>query len=200
MKLRSEILNKRLKNIAEIYSGHLIPRKVNDDPNGNVRYIQMKDIDVECNVDVSKLSRVFIKKSIDGKCLLKNDILFKAKSNSNFACVIKKNFDNLIASAHFFTIRIKSNIIVPEYLAWFINQKNTQRFLKINSSGSTISVVTKKQLGELKVSIPSINNQEKIIKLDNLRKKEKELETKISELRRKIYNQKISNILRDIDK
>lgn len=186
----------KLINIAEISSGYNFPKKVEENTNGNCRYIQLKDVGSNCGLNTDNLVRIKINHIKDNAFIKKNDILFKAKSNNNIACVVPDEFDNLVASAHFFVLRMKRTDLLPEYIAWYMNQMPAQKYFEIHSGGSTISVITKKTLGALFVKILPIDQQEKITHIAKLRQKELELKNKINALDNKWFNQRILKLIK----
>jgi restriction endonuclease S subunit len=191
-----KMMKVKIKNIAEISSGYNFSKKVENDNFGNCRYIQLRDVDDSCTLDIDNLMKVNIKNIKQDSYIRKNDILFKSKSNNNIACVISEDFDKLVASAHYFIIRAKRDIVLPEYLAWYINQKPAQRYFELHSAGSTVSVVTKKILSALNVTILPIEKQKLVVELAKLRKKERGFEERITELKAKLFKQKILTLIK----
>lgn len=189
-------MHKKLKEIADIFSGYNLHRKVENDPSGNCRLIQMKDVDKNCGIHVNNLPTICVPNIKNLSYIRKDDILFKSKSNNNIACIMPGQHENLIASAHFLIIRVKDTSVLPAYLAWFINQKPAQRYFELFSGGSTVSVVTKKILGDLEINILPVNKQIHLLKLEKLRKKEIQLETKIADLKEKLYNERINKLIK----
>lgn len=86
---------------------------------------------------------------------------------------------NTTTNTHFFIIRVKSDKILPEYLAWYINQKPAQTYFLKHSPGTVIPVITSKNLGNLDVSIPTLYIQKKIIEIHKLSIREAYLTKKI---------------------
>ena len=66
--------------------------------------------------------------------------------------------------------------VIPECLAWFINQSPAQGYLhNLARRGTHMPVVPKSAFENLQVNIPDIKTQEKIVKLNSLAKTEKAL-------------------------
>jgi len=174
--------NIRLLDLAEIFTGLSYQKKEISLKSNGINFIQAKDI---VNNQLFKNTIFKIEKiSIDKRfILIDNDILFSAKGNRNFAFLYKNAYGESTASSTFFIIRITNNSVLPEYLSWYLNQKSAQDYFKSQSTGTFIPSINKMQLGELTIPIPAIEIQSKIIKVDTLRKKEKELLNMISSKR-----------------
>jgi len=113
----------------------------------------------------------------------KNDVLLIAKGANNHAIHVQQQLQDTIAVSNFLVIRIKSPKLLPEYLAWYINQKEAQVYFKSKASGSYIPAVTKKMLLDLDVPLPDIQTQTQTITLQKLLDKEWQLINKIYNLR-----------------
>lgn len=174
--------NIRLSDLAEIFTGLNYQKKEISLKSKGINFIQAKDI---VNNQLFKNTIFKIEKiSIDKRFILcNNDILFSAKGNRNFAFLYKNVYGESTASSTFFIIRITDNSVIPEYLSWYLNQKPAQDYFKSQSTGTFIPSINKMQLGELAISIPTLEIQSKIMKIDSLREKEKELLNTISSKR-----------------
>ena len=64
------------------------------------------------------------------------------------------------------------------------------------SAGSTVSVVTKKILGDLKVKVLPIEQQKVLVELSKLKKKEQVLEARKTELYNKLYNHRVLSLIK----
>ncbi|MDQ3021035.1 MAG: restriction endonuclease subunit S [Bacteroidota bacterium] len=127
------------------------------------------------------------------------DVLFSAKSSKNFATWYESKNGLVVASSTFLVIRININFkekVLHEYLTWFLNHPNTQAWLKKKAIGTSILSISKAALQQLKISLPGINVQHSIIKIDQLRNKENNLNKQIQALREQQIQQQIINTLK----
>ncbi len=86
------------------------------------------------------------------KHLLKSgDVLFAAKGTKNFAAVFGENHPPSVASTTFFVLTIRNPDVLPEYLAWVLNNQATQSFLKRNAIGSSMVSISKEVLSDLQI-------------------------------------------------
>ncbi len=134
---------------------------------------------------------------VSEKHLLKDgDVLFAAKGNKNFAAVFENHNEPSVASTSFFVIRPSDNKVLPQYLAWFLNNDTTQVILKGQAIGSSIPSISKVVLENMEITLPSIEIQKTIMQITKLRNKEKSLKLKIETLREKQIQQKIINVIK----
>lgn len=176
-----------LKDIAEITSGRLFRLAIKPVSDGKYCVIQIKDTSNNI-IDWAKLSRVDIDGVREDLVLRNGDILFRSRGDKNTAVVVKDCPGNCVAASQLFIIRLKEQAFLPDYLAWYMNQKPAQRYFDQNARGSYIRLIIKQVLGLLKVSVLPLEVQEKIIKVHQLNLKEKQLVAKIQEKREQLID------------
>lgn len=174
----------KIKDIVDNQIGYQFRGKVEHTSNGTHRVIQIKDFDDEYRLNVSTLFQITPERDIERYIVKKGDVLFLSRGQRNFAYAIMSELEKTIAAGHFFILKIKSNNILPDYLAWYINQVPAQKYLKnMARRGSHMPIVGKSDFGQMKIDIPELRTQEPIIKLSQLQEKESLLLDKIKEKR-----------------
>ena len=142
--------------------------------------------------------KINLKRSVDRYLVNMGDVLFLSRGHRNFATAIDIPMKNTIAAGHFFILKFDTLKILPEYLAWYINQPPAQKFLKsMAKRGSHMPIIGKSEFEQLKVNIPPLQVQEKIIKLSKLLQQEDELLEKIKEKRGQIIQSICLNAARE---
>jgi restriction endonuclease S subunit len=188
-------LKTALKHITKIQTG-IFAKQIKE---GEIVYLQAKHFDENGQL-IRFLHPDLLAESISGKHLLQpGDILFAAKGTKNFAAWYESKNLPAVASTSFFVIRLKENTIgkvLPEFLAWYINQPISQKFLKGNAMGTSIVSISKAVLEELEISIPDQQTQKAILIISHLRNLEKKLKKQIETLREKQIQQQIFNTLK----
>jgi len=185
-------LKTTLENIASISTG-VFAKPVAE---GEIVYLQARHFD-ENGLLISELHPDLMADDISKKHILKpSDILFAAKGNKNFATVFEDQYPKSVASTSFFVIRLSDNKVLPEYLAWFMNNPITQLFLKSTALGSSIASISKAVLEKLEISVPDIQTQRVILKITSLRSQGKKIRQKIESLQEIIIQQKINNTIK----
>lgn len=163
---------------------------------GDVTYLQVKHFDEEGKLQ-SSLHGDLLSSYISEKHLLKDgDVLFAAKGSKNFAAVFENHNKPSVASTSFFVLRLTSKKMLPQYLAWFLNNHSTLTLLKSQAIGTSIPSISKQVLENLEISVPSIESQKAILIISELRNKEKSLKQKIEQLREKQIQQQIINAIK----
>ena len=163
---------------------------------GELVYLQSKHFD-EYGQLYSVLHPDLQAEGISEKHLLKDgDVLFAAKGTKNFAAVFENNNEPSVASTSFFVIRPTNNKVLPQFLAWFLNNHTTQTLLKGQAIGTSIPSISKQVLENLEIPVPEIKTQKAIVEISKLRNKEKSLKQKIETLREKQIQQQIINAIK----
>lgn len=162
---------------------------------GELVYLQSKHFD-EYGQLHSVLHPDLVAEGISEKHLLKNgDVLFAAKGTKNFAAVFENHNEPSVASTSFFVIRPADKKVLPQYLAWFLNNHTTQTLLKGQAIGTSIPSISKHVLENLEITVPGMETQKAILQITKLRNKEKSLKQKIEVLRDKYLNQQLLKVI-----
>ncbi len=127
--------------------------------------------------------------NIQERQILKDwDILFSAKWTRNFAVVYKESYWPCVASSTFFVIRLKDTNILPEYLVILINESQETSYFKNSFSGGTIQSIPKQVLEEFEVYISPKEQQQRIIQLHNLYRKQLQLYEQLKDKKEQFIN------------
>ena len=163
---------------------------------GDVVYLQSRHFDENGQL-LTALHPDLGANGISEKHLLRNgDVLFAAKGNKNFAAVYENHNKPAVASTSFFVLRLTDRKVLPEYLAWFLNNHSTQAILKGQAIGTSIPSISKQVLEDLEITIPNIERQKAIIQITKLRTREKVLKQEMETLREKLIQQQIFNAIK----
>jgi restriction endonuclease S subunit len=169
-------MQQKIKDIADIQLGYQFRKKIEPERDGTHQVIQIRDFDKNQIFNQEGLCWVKIDQLSDKYVVHKNDILFLARGHRNFAVHVIDSIEDTIAASHFFILKIKTNNVIPEYLAWFINQAPAREYLyNLARRGSHMPIIPKSVFENLKVHIPDIETQKKIVKLNTLIDKERTL-------------------------
>lgn len=171
----------KLKHIANITTGVTFRSRIESNPSGTTKLVQMKDLTEQNSVSLDTTVTIDTPKLKESQLLKKGDLIFRSRGVNNTAAIIDTSPNRAILAAPLFRIRIKADTILPQYLLWWINQPQSQNFISSRSKGSALKMVSKQGLEDLEVYLPPIERQETIAELHYLSQKEIGILNKLSE-------------------
>lgn len=181
-----------------LFSGYSFREKIENNPYGSIGILQMKDInDNYSSFDYNNIDKVndFIFK--DKFYLQKNDILFVSKGLNNYAIAIEDINFRIVPSATFFVIRVNEKKILPEYLVWYINQKDAQNYLSEKKAGTYVPNLNKQDIMELPIKVPPIKMQKAIATTSILLNKEIEILERIKTNRKELIQNQLLKLIKN---
>ncbi|ARH01334.1 restriction endonuclease subunit S [Legionella micdadei] len=170
-----------LISISTISAGYSFRGKIPELTNSGVYCVQMKDINETYNVNWNTVIETILPSRQSPVSLRAGDILFSARGQRNYAALIDAELKErlAIAAPQFFIIRLNVPDVLPEYIAWFLNQTIAQRYFLSNAEGSTTLSIRKQVLEATPIILPALKQQRTIIELAKTISKEKQLAYKI---------------------
>lgn len=178
-----------LKQLADIQFGLYIRHQ---EP-GKVAYIQAKYFNEKGILSYPIDTYINIGVRDEAHLLQDGDLVFISKGFRFFAWTYRSSIGPAIASSIFFVIRPDKTRVVPEYLTMLFNMPDSISYFEQLSAGSSIPSIRKSELGEFKVKLPPLNQQQHIAALFELHQRamalNKELENKRSRLLQATINE-----------
>lgn len=175
-----------LSSLVSVQIGYQHRERLEQWSEGNYRFIQIKDFDDHRQLLQGQLFRVTPKRIEERYIVKQGDVLFLSRGHKLFASAVTDPLKDTIAAYYFYILRLETPHLLPEYLAWYINQQPAQAFLETNMRGSYMKMIPKHAIGHLPVEIPSLDTQRRILALNNLRIQEQELVNEISRKRNQL--------------
>ena len=170
----------KLSQITSITSG--INERRN--PQGSIYYLSASDFVAPHTLDKLLAPSIMPSSKLEKHFLNKGDVLILSKGHHGFVAhsyqAVKQP---AVASSIFMVLRNVSPTVLPEYIAWYINLKSTQSKLINFSRGSALPAINKSILSELKIQVPDLETQKKIVKLDHLKKSETNIIEQLDQLK-----------------
>lgn len=184
-------MKKKLKDIVQMQTGIYSKSQ----PIAEVYYIQARHFDHNGDFIESVNPDLSFDKKLEKHFLQVGDVLVASKGYDHFAVAFKGIVKPAVASSMFIVLRIKDRKkLLSDYLAWFINHPAIQTLLSSNSKGTSIPSLSKTDIGNLELNIPSIQKQKYILKIQALRQRETIIQRQIIQLRDQYIQQSIINI------
>lgn len=139
-------------------------------------------------------------KNIKSKTLYKvksGDILYSrlGASTGSFAW-IDGEFDNYYVSNEFPTFIVKTlKIVIPEFLILILTSERFYNFISVQNTGSVLKRFHKKKFLELEIPLPSLEEQQKFIKIyQNQLNKVNQLQKEVNDLKQQIEDYLLENL------
>ena len=117
------------------------------------------------------------------------DVLLATKGTDLFAALYDGYYSPAIASSVFTVLRIKdTDIVLPAYLQWYLNHPATTTQLTAASKGTSMPMITRDVIEQLKLPIPSLEKQQMILLAQGLQQKAVQLRSRINQLEETLFH------------
>lgn len=183
----------KLSEITNITSG------INErrGPQGNVYYLGGSDFTDDHKLDHLLEPSINHSSKLNKHYLKKGDVLILSKGYNGFIARCYQGLKSpAVASSIFMVLRDINSIVLPEYLAWFINLRSTQNLLTSYGRGSALPAINKRILGDVEIQLTDIKSQKQIVALDKLKKNEINLILKLENLKEIKLEHQLKNKIR----
>lgn len=187
---------KQLGQIAGIRSGHTLRGAITPDPEGDVRLLQIKDLDQDWQFNHKVLPTVVWEQRIAPPFLEQGEIVVAARGNRNLAVVYHGQVP-VVPTSQFLIISLKrkESEIAPEYVCWLLNHPTIQQWF--HRSGTNIQLITKSALLDVAIPVPPIETQLQLIELQRIWQREDSLINKLQENRHQLELGILQKLLKD---
>jgi len=177
----------RLADACTIHTGYTARGRLEPTAAGGVLAIQLRDISPEGLVDPEQLTRVQLDGLADRYFVRTGDVVFRSRGERNTASALDERLQEpALAVLPLMVLRPKRDVVTPEYLAWAINQPPAQRHFDGAARGTNIRMIPRSSLDDLELDVPDLATQKKIVAIDILAERERELSLVAAESRRKL--------------
>ena len=143
---------------------------------GEVAVIQMKDLLGDNTVGCGGLVRINMEAVKEHHLAQRGDLVFRSRGSLTTAAVLLEDPGKAVVAAPLLRIRVtKKDLVLPEYLNWYISQRDAQIFLTSRAKGTVQKMISKQAIEDLEVALPSLEKQKNILELAMLSAREKAL-------------------------
>jgi hypothetical protein len=161
------LMKRKLADLAVIKAGHPLRGKIEEIKDGTARVLQIRDLDEFGRVkNWNSVVRTELAGRKRPEWLERGDILFAARGLRNFAGCINDIPESTVCGPHFFQIHVRNrHQVLPEYLAWALNQQPIQKYFKQSAEGTLQLSIRRAVLEDTEIAIPTLAKQELIVDL-----------------------------------
>lgn len=154
----------KLADIASIRQGHPFRGAITAFPDGPVRVIQLKNLGAAGVHDPDDLLRTRLHPRKAPDWVQEGDVLLAARGTHPLAVLLCNPPLDTVCSPHLYVIRVSDHErVMPAFLAWQLNQETAQEQLRRQSAGSRQQSLRKVAIEELRVQLPPLLLQQRIV-------------------------------------
>ena len=177
----------RIADLCTIQTGYTARSRLQPVLQGGVLAIQLRDVAADGEVNPDTLTRVELGELPDRYFVRAGDVVFRTRGDRNIASALDERLvEPVLAILPLIVLRPNPDIVTPDYLAWAINRPDAQRYFERMGRGTGIRMIPRSVFSDLRLDIPDVETQQRIVAADALSKREKVLTLLLAEKRRKI--------------
>ena len=171
-------MKEKLGDFATVRTGLVVARKKAQlDSKNSIVYeqISLRCFSTSIVLDKTQTDEFISAESINDKYLMREgDVIVRLRSPSTAVYIGKEN-EGLLISSLLAVIRIDDSKLDARYLAYYINSHFSQRQLQREIKGTAIPMLKTKDLEKLLITVPSMEEQKRVVKFLDLAQKEQNL-------------------------
>lgn len=166
----------RLEELSAIHSGYTARGRLDPLPEGGVPAVQLRDVGTDGESPGPTFQRYDLGELSDRYFVRGGEVVFRSRGEPNAAAAIRDPLPEPVAViVPLVIIRPDKARILPEYLAWAINQPDAQRRLGAEAQGTSLRMIPMPVLENLEIAVPDLHTQKRIVELNALARQEGDL-------------------------
>lgn len=166
----------KIKEFAVVQMGYSFRSRLETSQDGGVSVIQMKDLLDDNTVSCDDLVRIDMDAVKVHHFVQRGDLVFRSRGLVTTSAVLLDEPGKAVVAAPLLRIRVtRPDKVLPEYLNWYISQRDAQIFLTSRAGGTGQKMISKENIDDLEVALPSLEKQKNIIELGMLSAREQTL-------------------------
>jgi restriction endonuclease S subunit len=185
----------KLSKLATIAAGHPFRGRIPEKSGSGILAIQMKDVSVEEGIFWPSVIETELTGKKQPDWLRRGDILFAARGLHNYAVLMDEDKPHVVASPHFYILRVKDAALLPEFLAWQLNQKPLQKYFERSAEGTLTKSVRRLVLADAPMTVPPLERQQQILCLHETIMHEKALYSELIRNGERVMNSIASQLV-----
>ncbi len=183
-----------LDNLASIRSGYPFRGPIRHDQDGDVRVLQIRDLRRPGALQADSLSRVRAPRKHAPHLLQPGDIVVPARGEHREAASFGLE-EPTIPSSQLYTLRATGNDVLPAYLGWALNQSAAQHAMQNEARGTAMPLLTRRSLGAIRIPVPTLATQRRIVELHELWQREQALTQQLLRNREHMLNGMVRQLM-----
>ena len=153
-----------LASFARISSGYPLRYSAEDLSAGDIGFVQLKNVSLARGIDWDGVARIELPSKRNQAWLTQNDVIFSARGSRTLAYPVIDPPDRTVCAPQFYVVSVTNTAkILPEFLAWQMNQRAAQDYFQREATGSYILNIRRSVLEQLPIAAPPLREQELIV-------------------------------------
>lgn len=174
--LYGEGMNIKISKVATVQMGYSFRARLETIENGDISVIQMKDLLDDNTVCCDSLAKIDMGEVKKHHLARKGDLVFRSRGHTATSAILLDDPGKAVVAAPLLRIRVmKLDKVLPEYLNWYISQRDAQIFLTSRAKGTVQKMISKQAIEDMEVAFPSLEKQKIIIEMAVLAAREQAL-------------------------
>jgi hypothetical protein len=167
---------KALSDVCTIQTGFTARGRLESAADGGVLALQLRDILTNGLIVANSLIRIQVGDISERYLARPGDVVFRSRGERNTAAVMDESIpEPALAILPLMILRPDPELLSGAYLAWAINQEPAQRHFQEAAQGTSLRMVSRTALENLKIAVPDFQTQQRILQVDALAEREREL-------------------------
>lgn len=167
----------RLVTVADVFEGrgwpgHPTRGGIRESPDG-VAMVQLRDVDMHRGVDWDSVILTSVELKRTERWVEEGDILFAARGARLNATVARDIPGQVLCSPHFFHLRVRPSMALPDFIAWQMNQSPFQNKVQLGAEGVTSLTVRIADFRQIPLALPPLDEQETFAALYRAQREER---------------------------
>lgn len=174
----------KLSCVSKVQLGFTHRGRLDPAASGGLLGIKLRDFSRDGGLDPDDLERYSLEDIPVRYLVGEGDVLFRSRGDRNTAVALGGRFaEPAVALSPLMVLRPNRGIVLPEFVAWLINQEPAQRHFDQTARGTSLRMVPKSSLDTLVVDIPDMETQRTIVAINALAERERMLSERLVESR-----------------
>jgi hypothetical protein len=184
----------RLSEVCVTRTGFTPRGKIPMTDTGGVRVIGLGDFSSAGHIDLERLPRMAAEDAPVRNLISPGDVLFRSRGERTTAWVVPDHLREMIlVVSPIYVLRPDPRLVLPEFLAWTLNQTPAQKYFGATAHGTSIRMVPKSSLDDLEIVLPDLNSQYLVASVEALAARERALTERGAALKYLLVNRRLAD-------
>ena len=180
----------KIKDFCDIRIGHAFRTRLTDEPNGNVRVIQPKNVSSDGAL-VFKNGNPLRTNVTNPRPLLAEDVLVVSRGRFAAAVFDPPGDGEYIVPSSILVLSVRNGSALPEYVAMYINSANGQKLFRRHLEKTTVPYINTVNMANMDLPVPPMRKQRMLVDLEGTTREYARLLDRKTKLLRRIIRHEL---------